>query len=70
VGGDEGREAGRFDERREGSEDMVGGLGIEIAGRLISEQDARAAGDSPVLHPLLLRKHSRGQSRHAAWVVR
>ena len=45
VGGDQGGEAGRLDQRGEGPEHVVGGLGVEIAGRLVGEQDARAVGD-------------------------
>ena len=46
--GDEGGEAGRLDQRSKGPEHMVGGLRVEVAGRLVGEQDARAVGDAAV----------------------
>ena len=69
VGRDEGREAGGADELRQRVEHMARGVRVEIAGRLVGEQDARGIGDragdrdalllaagqfrGPVLEPLL-----------------
>jgi hypothetical protein len=38
VGRDEGRKAARPDERGERTEHVVGGLRVEIAGRLVGQQ--------------------------------
>ena len=45
VGGDQGGEARGAHELRQRVEHMVGGVRIEIAGRLVGEQDARRVGD-------------------------
>ncbi len=45
VRGDDGDDAGLADELQELLEDALGGLGVEIAGRLVGEQDQRGVGD-------------------------
>ena len=45
MGGDEGREAARLHQRGERAKHVVGGLRIEIAGRLVGQQHPRAVGD-------------------------
>ena len=45
VGGDEGREAARPDQRCKRAEHVVGGLRVEIAGRLVGQQHPRPIGD-------------------------
>ena len=45
VGGDQRREAGGAHQLRQRVEHMVGGARVEIAGRLVGQQDARRIGD-------------------------
>ena len=45
VGGDDGGEAGGPHELRQRAEHMLGGVRVEIAGRLVGQQDARRVGD-------------------------
>jgi 1,4-dihydroxy-2-naphthoyl-CoA synthase len=45
VGGDQRGDAARFDQRGRRVEDVIGGLGVEIAARLVGKQDVRRIGD-------------------------
>ena len=45
VGGDHHGQAGRADQLRERVEHVVGGVRVEIAGRLVGQQEARRIGD-------------------------
>ncbi len=55
VGGDDGRQSRSTDKLRERIEHMVGRMRIEIAGRLVGQQDTRRIGDrTGNRHTLLL----------------
>ena len=45
VGGDEGGELGGADDGHQSLEDAAGGVGVEVAGGLVGEQQARGIGD-------------------------
>jgi len=47
VGRDQGGEAGMADELEEGVQDALAGRVVEIAGRLVAEQDPRVVGERP-----------------------
>ena len=55
VGGDDGGKPGRAHQLPERAEHVIGGVDVEIAGRLVGEQDARRVGDrARYRHALLL----------------
>jgi hypothetical protein len=51
VGGDEGREVGGPHQRDKRRKHVVGGVGVEIGGRLVGQEETRRIGDGARLAP-------------------